>query len=175
MHRLPAIFVPILLAAAATTLFAENWPAWRGPNASGVSDERDLPVTWSQTENIRWKTPLAGPGNSTPVVWGDRVFLTQAIDGGRRRAIVAIDRADGKTLWQHEVACGVEETSHPDNPPCSGSAATDGTAVYAHLASAGVVACDFDGKELWRRDLGPVLHKWGNGTSPPVPLSTRIC
>ncbi len=164
----PFIGCTILIAAAATTLPAENWPAWRGPNASGVSDERDLAITWSQTENVRWKTPLAGPGNSTPVVWGDRLFLTQSLNGGRTRALVAIDRSSGKKLWQHEVACSVAETSHPDNPPCSGSAATDGTAVYAHFASAGVVACDFAGKELWHRELGPVLHKWGNGTSPVI-------
>ena len=169
MQRLSKFLAsPILLAAAATTLLAENWPAWRGPNASGISDERDLPVTWSQTENIRWKTPLAGPGNSTPVVWGERVFLTQALDGGRLRALVAIDRATGKRLWQHDVPCSVAETSHRDNPPCSGSPATDGTAVYAHFASAGVVACDFAGRELWHRDLGPVLHQWGNGTSPVI-------
>jgi outer membrane protein assembly factor BamB len=169
MNRLSALFAfPILLAAAASTLFAENWPAWRGPNANGVSNARDLPVTWTQTENIRWKTPLDGPCNSTPIVWGDRVFLTQGLDGGRRRAIVAIDRSSGKKLWLHEVPCSVEETSHRDNPPCSGSPATDGNAVYAHFASAGVVACDFVGKELWHRDLGPVLHKWGNGTSPVI-------
>ncbi len=169
MHRPCALFtLPTLLAVTTTTLPAENWPAWRGPNANGVSNERDLPVTWSQTENVRWKTPLAGPGNSTPIVWGDRVFLTQGLDGGRRRAVVAIDRTSGSKLWQHEVVCSVEETSHPDNPPCSGSAVTDGTAEYAHFASAGVVACDLAGKQLWHREFGAVLHKWGNGTSPVI-------
>ena len=91
---------------------ADNWPAWRGPHATGVCgvreeqlgaghvDEHPLPLTWSATDNIRWKVPLPGPGNSTPIVWGDRVFLTQSLDGGKRRALLAFARADGKKLWQ---------------------------------------------------------------------------
>jgi outer membrane protein assembly factor BamB len=145
---------------------ADNWPAWRGPHGTGVCDERGLPVSWSATQNIRWKVPLPGPGNSTPVVWGDRIFLTQALDGGKRRAVIALNRADGKQLWQQEVPCPVQETTHRQNPPCSASPVTDGAAVYAHFASAGVVAYDLDGKKLWHRDLGPVLHQWGNGSSP---------
>ena len=147
---------------------ADNWPAWRGPHATGVCDEQALPLTWSPTDNIRWKVPLPGPGNSTPIVWGDRVFLTQSLDGGKRRALIAFARADGKRLWQQEVVCAVPETTHKQNPPCSGSPATDGQAVYAHFASAGILACDLDGRKLWHRDLGPVLHKWGNGSSPVI-------
>jgi outer membrane protein assembly factor BamB len=131
-----------------------------------VCDERGLPVRWSATKNVRWKIPLPGPGNSTPIVWGDRVFLTQALDGGKRRAVIALSRADGTKLWQQEVPCLVDETTHRQNPPCSASPVTDGTAVYAHFASAGVVAYDLDGRKLWQRDLGPVLHQWGNGSSP---------
>jgi outer membrane protein assembly factor BamB len=145
---------------------AENWPAWRGPLGNGVSIERNLPLTWSATQNIRWKVALPGSGNSTPIIWGKRVFLIQALDGGKRRAVIALDRTTGNKLWQQEVACAVEETSHPQNPPCSGSPITDGEAVYAHFASAGVVAYDLDGKQLWQRDLGKLLHKWGNGSSP---------
>jgi outer membrane protein assembly factor BamB len=79
---------------------------------------------------------------------------------------LAFDRATGKKLWQQELPCKVQETSHKQNPPCSGSPVTDGAAVYAHFASAGVAAFDLDGKKLWQRDLGPVLHRWGNGSSP---------
>src|SRR5207244_499082 len=107
--------------------------------------EKGLPLTWSPTENIRWKVPLPGPGNSTPIVWGDRVFLTQAIDGGKRRALLAFNKADGKKLWQQDVPCQVQETTHNQNPPCSASPVTDGSAVYAYFASAGVLACDLDG------------------------------
>lgn len=144
---------------------AENWPAWRGRDNNGISVEAG-PLTWSQTSNIRWKVALPGPGNSTPIIWGDRVFVTQAHDGGKRRSLIAFQRADGKELWRHELPCPVVETTHAQNPPCSASPVTDGQAVYAHFASAGVVACDFQGTELWRRDLGPVLHRWGNGGSP---------
>jgi len=154
--------VPILSMPA----WADNWPAWRGPRGDGVSEEQKLPLTWSRTENIRWKVPLPGPGNSTPIVWGERVFITQALEGGSRRAVIAFHRADGKKLWQQEVPCQVKETSNRHNPPCSASPVTDGSAVYVYFASAGVVAYDLDGTKLWRRDLGPVLHKWGNGSSP---------
>src|SRR5262249_38085205 len=107
-----------LVLVCAATGRADNWPAWRGPHATGVSEERDLPTAWSATKNIRWKVPLPGPGNSTPIVWGDRVFLTQALDGGKRRAVIAFDRRDGKKLWQQEVPCATRETTHPQNPPC---------------------------------------------------------
>jgi outer membrane protein assembly factor BamB len=164
MHQSKILVIGLLLLGSPSR--ADNWPAWRGPHGTGVCDERGLPVSWSATKNILWKVPLPGPGNSTPVVWGDRVFLTQALDGGKRRAVIALSRADGKKLWQQEVPCLVEETTHRQNPPCSASPVTDGTAVYAHFASAGIVAYDLDGKKLWHRDLGPVLHQWGNGSSP---------
>lgn len=147
-------------------VLAGQWPAWRGPRADGVSEERGLPSVWDAEQNVRWKAPLPAPGNSTPAVWGERVFLTQALDKGTRRALLAFDRANGAKLWQHELPCTVQETTHPQNPPCSASPTTDGQAVYAYLGSSGVVACDFEGKQLWHRDLGPVLHKWGNGCSP---------
>ncbi len=164
MHY-PRLFLLGFLFVTAPA-WADNWPAWRGPNGTGISDERNLPIRWSATENIRWKAALPEPGNSTPVIWGDRVFLTQSLDKGKRRALIAFDRANGKPLWQQELPCQVAETSHPQNPPCSGSPVTDGSAVYVHFASAGVAAYDFAGKRLWHRDLGPVLHRWGNGSSP---------
>src|SRR5262245_48970353 len=145
---------------------ADNWPSWRGPHGNGISDERGLPVTWSATRNVLWKVPLPEPGNSTPVVWGDRVFLTQSLDGGKRRAVLCLARADGKRLWHRDAPCTVNETTHPDNPPCSSSPVTDGKAVYAGFGSAGVVAYDFRGKQLWHRDLGPLRHVFGNGSSP---------
>ncbi len=164
MHRSLASLFSLLFL---TTLGgADNWPAWRGPHANGISTEQDVPVTWSATQNVRWKVPLPAPGNSTPIIWGDHVMLTQSLDGGKRRALTAFARRDGQKLWQQEVPCAVPETSHKQNPPCSGSPVTDGTAVYAHFASAGVLACDLAGHKLWHRELGPVLHKFGNASSP---------
>ena len=164
MGRILGFVVLFLLTSAAA--FADNWPAWRGPRGDGDCNERNLPITWSATENVRWKIALPEPCNSTPIIWGDHVFLTQGLDGGKRRAVIALDRKDGKKLWQREVPCDVVETTHQQNPPCSASPVTDGAAVYAWLASSGVVAYDFLGKELWKRDLGPIKSRWGNGSSP---------
>lgn len=145
---------------------ADNWPTWRGPLNTGVSEERNLPTTWSPEKNIRWKVALPEPCNSTPIIWENHIFITQGLDGGKRRALIAFDRRNGKRLWQQEVACSVKETTNSHNPPCSASPVTDGKTVYAQFGSAGVVAYDFTGKQLWHRDLGPVIHKWGNGSSP---------
>src|SRR5262249_38733443 len=135
-----------LLLLLGPAVGAENWPAWRGPHGTGTYTGPGLPLTWGPGQNVRWKVPLPGPGNSTPIIWGEHVFLTQALDGGRRRAVTAFRRGDGKKLWQQEVACPAAETTHRQNPPCSASPVTDGSAVYANFASAGVVAYDFAGK-----------------------------
>lgn len=155
-----------IVLGCASSLLAENWPAWRGVDGTGISQETHLPLAWSATTNIRWKVALPEPCNSTPIVWEQHVFLTQGLDGGKRRALIALDRRTGKERWRGEVSCPIEETSHRQNPPCSSSPITDGQAVYAHFASAGVVAYDFQGRKLWHRDLGPLLHRWGNGGSP---------
>lgn len=164
MSRLAMFFWLLLLGTS--SLRAENWPAWRGADGTGISRERELPVLWSATTNIRWKVALPEPCNSTPIVWDDRVFLTQGLEAGKRRVLMALDRQTGRELWQRELPCSVEETSHRQNPPCSASPVTDGKHVFVYFASAGVAAYDFDGKQLWHRPLGPVLHKWGNGGSP---------
>lgn len=156
----------IVVLIGINPLFADNWPAWRGPRGDGICDERELPLTWTSTENVRWKVPMAEPCNSTPIIWGDRIFLTQGLDKGKRRTVLALDRKDGKKLWEREFSCTAEETTHKQNPPCSGSPVTDGESVFAWLGSAGAVAHDLEGKELWRRDLGPIISKWGHGSSP---------
>jgi outer membrane protein assembly factor BamB len=145
---------------------AGNWPAWRGPEGNGHSPEKDLPLKWSTTDNVRWKVPLPDEGNSTPVVWGDRVFLTQAMDRGKRRAVMCFARADGRLLWQRETRYEDKETTHETNPYCSASPVTDGERVIVSLGSAGMYCYDFAGQELWRKDLGKMEHIWGNAASP---------
>ena len=162
------ILTVLILATLGAQASAENWPAWRGADGTGISSETGLPVRWSSSQNIRWKIPLVEPCNATPIVWGDQVFLTQGLDGGKRRALIALNRTTGKKLWQEEVDCEVKETTHGQNPPCSASPVTDGKVVYANFASAGILACRLDGKRLWHRDLGPVLSRWGNGGSPII-------
>lgn len=144
---------------------AENWPSWRGPHNDGQSAERNLPAKWSPTENIVWKIPLPEAGNSTPIVWGDRIFLTQATDKGRSRGLLCFDRS-GRHLWQRLIEYREKEPTHENNPFCSGSPVTDGERVIACFGSAGVYCWDFAGKELWHRDLGPLRHTFGTAPSP---------
>jgi outer membrane protein assembly factor BamB len=146
---------------------AANWPAWRGANADGISAEKNLPVKWSKDENVRWRVPLPEAGNSTPITWGDRIFLTQPV--GDRRTLMCLNRADGKLLWQVGVTTKEKEPTHPTNPFCSASPVTDGERVIVSFASDGLYCYDFSGKELWKRtDLGRQIHIWGNAASPVV-------
>ena len=147
---------------------AGNWPAWRGPFGTGVCPETNLPLRWTTNENIRWHTPLPERGNSTPIVWGNRVFVTQAVEKDNRRTLICFDRDDGKLLWQSGVSNVEKEVTHATNPYCAASPATDGERVIASFASAGLYCYDFDGKELWHRDLGKQAHIWGNGASPII-------
>ena len=153
---------------------AGNWPGWRGPAGTGVTGEGDLPLTWSQQENVRWKVPLPGPGNSTPIVWGERIFVTCAIDKGAKRSVLCFARGDGKLLWRRDRTFPGQEPTHEGNPYCSSSPVTDGKRVYAWLGSAGAVAYDLDGKPLWHTDLGPFRHIWGNASSPILYGDTLI-
>ena len=123
-------------------------------------------MKWSATENVRWKTPLPGPGNSTPILWGDRIFLTQATDAGKKRSLWCLDRRDGKLLWQQTIEYNDREPTHGTNPYCSASPVTDGHRVVASFGSAGLACYDFEGKRLWHRDFGKCHHIWGNAASP---------
>lgn len=156
----------LFAVVAASTTRAEDWPGWRGPSGAGVSSDKDLPTGWNQSQNVRWRVTLPGPCNSSPVVWGDRVFVTQAVDNGNRRTIMCLGRTDGKLLWQANVTYGEKEQTQPNNPYCSATPATDGERIIASFGSAGLYCYDFAGKELWRRDLGKISHMFGNASSP---------
>lgn len=155
-------------AATAGALHAENWPAFRGPQGTGVSAETTLPETWSGQENMRWRVALPERGNSTPAVWGDRVFVTQAVSSQKGRTLMCFARADGKLLWQAGVTYEQREPTNGQNPYCSASPATDGQHVVACFGSAGLYCYDWEGKELWRQDLGKADSAHGSGASPVV-------
>lgn len=158
------LFLPFLVV---TTLPAANWPAWRGPTGQGICEEKGLPTKWSKTEKVKWRVALPEPGNSTPIVWKDRVFVTQSV--GERRTLMCFDRKDGKLLWQQGVATKEKEPTHKTNPYCSASPVTDGERVIVSFASDGLFCYDFAGKELWKRtDLGRQIHIWGNAASPVI-------
>ena len=155
-----------LLVSTFIQLEADQWPAWRGPGANGIYRGLPLPLHWSANQNIRWQTPLPGPGNSTPIIWGQRVFITQAVEKTSQRAVICFDRRDGKILWKAGPIWTAKESTSPENPPCTPSPITDGKRVIAWFGSAGVYCFDFAGRELWHRDLGPQSHMYGYGGSP---------
>lgn len=156
-----------LLTAVCSTLAAGDWPAWRGPTGQGTSDEKNVPLKWSNKENVKWKVPLAHPGNSTPVVWKDNIFLTLANKGGTVRSLRCLARADGSLRWQKDVEYAEKERNWNDNWYANASPVTDGERVVVSFASAGMYCYDFAGKELWKRtDLGKWEHAFGSGASP---------
>jgi len=171
MQRKPWMMaLGILMAGSA---MAANWPSWRGPDGNQISPEQEFPLEWSWSakgvsKNIRWRVPLPEPGNSSPVVWGGRVFLTQALEDGRKRALMCFDRQDGAVLWQETVVFDGQDPRHETNPHCAASPVTDGEMVVASFASAGIVACSMEGRRLWSADLGPQRHSWGQGSSPVI-------
>jgi outer membrane protein assembly factor BamB len=143
------------------------WPRWRGPSGQGLVSGTGYPDAWSPTENVRWKTPLAGDGNSSPVVWGDRIFLTTAYDRGSRLAVIAFKRSDGTKLWEAFAPAGrSNQGNHYKNGHASATPATDGQRVYASFGGRGLVAFDMDGKLVWHRDLGPMDAYHGTAGSP---------
>ncbi len=162
----------LLLLLIPTAALAADWPGWRGPGATGVSPETNLPVTWSATENVRWKVPLSGAGVSTPVVHGDRVFLT-ASDGrlNDRLHVRCFARTDGKELWHTELFGSAQpEGQFPPGGMAVPTPACDGTFVYALFGTGDLACLDLDGKPVWIRSLaqeyGPFRNRWGMGASP---------
>jgi outer membrane protein assembly factor BamB len=164
-----------LFVILATDLHAADWPAWRGSTGQGFSEETAIPLTWSESKNVRWKVSLEYQGNSTPIVSGDRIFLTQANNKGATRSLLCLSRADGKLLWQQDVSYSEKEQSWNPNWYCNSSPVTDGERVIVSFASAGMYCYDMDGKELWKRtDLGTWQHKFGSGSSPIIYGDTAI-
>jgi outer membrane protein assembly factor BamB len=157
-----------LSLAVVPSLIAANWPGWRGPQGNGVSPDKNVALKWTTNENVRWRAPLPERGNSSPVVWGDRIFITQAVTAENRRTIMCFDRTTGKLLWQSGVTYTEREPTQGENPYCAATPVTDGERVIASFGSAGLYCCDFEGKELWHRDLGKMNHMFGNASSPII-------
>lgn len=142
------------------------WPNWRGPSFNGVAAGKDYPTAWSDTEHVKWKTPLPGKGSSTPIVWNDRIFLTCGIDG--KNHVLALDRS-GKQLWN--IAVGSERAGkHKKATGSNPSAVTDGEHVYVYFKSGDLACLDFAGKIVWQQNLQSLYGEdtlwWDLGTSP---------
>ena len=169
-------------AAAATATSAEaasaTWPAFRGPTGMGLSDAGQVPSTWGGTENVVWKTPLPGAGASSPVVWGDHIYLTAYTgyfvpdeSGGSldqlERHLIAVRRSDGKVAWDQAVPAKLpEEERVRDHGYAANTPAADAERVYVFFGRTGVFAFDHEGEQLWQADVGSGTHGWGTSASP---------
>lgn len=172
---------------------AGNWPQWRGPDGSGISNEKNLPSEWSPTKNIKWKVAIDGRAHSSPIVWGNRIFLTTAVEGavvpGAKAVnhtgddgkpflhpdsvgadkkhtfkVVCIDRDSGKIVWQSTAWEGTPyDNRHRKSSYAASTPATDGKLVYAFFGTEGLYAYDFKGKLAWKADIGK-LGTVGMGT-----------
>jgi outer membrane protein assembly factor BamB len=186
----------VLVFSTAGMTCAENWPAFRGANGSGVADGRAIPLKWDVEKgtNIRWKVPIPGFGHSAPIVWGERVYVTTAVSGDPKAGVdlqsqtlwmedkgefewrvYALDKNTGKVLWERTAHKGIPRSKrHPQSSQASSTPATNGKVVVAYFGSEGLFAYDTSGKLLWKKDLGIIntsLHMdpdivYGTASSP---------
>ncbi len=190
----------LLVCCFATSLIAQvNWPQWRGPLGTGVAPKADPPIHWSENDNLRWRIEIPGLGHSSPVVWGDTIFITSAIPVGeiipasvpnrpgahdnlpvqqrQRFVVLAIDRKDGRVIWQKTVAEELpHEGGHITSSFASASPVTNGEQLFAFFGSYGLYALDLDGNLLWSKDLGNMhsKHGHGEGSSPVLYQDTLV-
>lgn len=180
----------------------QNWHHWRGPDANGFAANADPPTKWDAATNIRWRAELPGKGSSTPIVWGDRVFVLSAVKTDRvakpvelpkpdprfqtkteppkhfyKFLVLCFDRNTGKKLWENLAAEQVpHEGHHMSHSYCAGSPTTDGKLLYASFGSFGTFCYDFDGKLIWSRDLGRMNTRlgWGEAVTPVIHGSSLL-
>jgi outer membrane protein assembly factor BamB len=148
----------------------KNWPGWRGPRGDGTSDETGIPLRWSSTENVTWKVPIPGKGHSSPVIWGERIFVTSCIEEEKKRMLYCLDRRTGEMKWERHVLTADLERKHGLNSYASSTPATDGKHVWVSFldVNKALVACyDMDGKEVWRKEPGKFSSVHGF-CSPPT-------
>ena len=151
-----------------------DWPRWRGPNADGVADGRNLPLKWSPTENVRWSAKLPGWGTSSPVVYGSRIFVTSQdeVDGKKSLLLLSFDLETGRELWRHDFGFGVNQRTHEKSNLAVNTPAVTEDAVYVAYGNADIARYSHDGKLIWLRrylaDFGDPKMAWGYAVSPLV-------
>jgi outer membrane protein assembly factor BamB len=164
--RTRALLVTIILATATAAVRAENWPQWRGPSLNGVSTEKNLPVEWSTEENVTWKLELPEWSGSTPIIWGDRIFLNVAAGDGLY--LWCVNRNTADPLWVRPLGSGnVKMRKQNMSSP---SPVTDGKNVYVMTGTGSLKGYDFNGNQIWARDIqkdyGRFGLNWGYASSP---------
>lgn len=162
MNRL--LLTAALSLSAALLARAENWSNWRGPLHNGSSPEKGIPEKFGKTENVKWSVPLPGASAATPVIWGDKVFVTAADKTAGKQYALCLDRKTGKELWRAEISDFVSDGQGSNS--CSPSPVTDGKLVVFFFGTGDLVAFDFAGKKLWDRNIGPFAFLWTFSTSP---------
>ena len=169
MRRMTVCLLALLAGAAvaAVPVSAENWPNWRGPTRDGVSSETGLPVEWDTQRNIAWKLEMPAWSGSTPVIWNERIFINVAVDDDNIE-LWALDRTDGAVLWQRHLSDGNRRLQKQNMS--SPSPVTDGESVWVMTGTGILTAFDFEGNQLWRRDIqesyGRFGLNWGYASSP---------
>jgi outer membrane protein assembly factor BamB len=174
-QRIASRCLPLIMAAA-TPLLAEDWPGWRGPRGDGSSQEKNVPISWSSSNNIAWKTELPGLGHASPIISGERVFTVAVIPETEGRVLLCLDRASGKILWQKIVVTSPLEKKHMLNSHASSTPVTDGRLVYTAFLDVQdmvVAAYDFSGKQQWL--VRPGIFKSVHGfCSSPVLHNDKV-
>lgn len=153
---------------------AENWPQWRGAKLNNISNETDLPISWSRDENVAWKLPLPGPGGASPIVWEDRIFLTAA--EGNKLLLLCVS-TDGKELWRVTVGEGNKTARGDEGNSASPSPCTDGKHVWSFMGNGALGCYDFNGKEVWNFNMQDRYGKFDiqfGMTSTPVLDGDRL-
>ncbi len=162
---LPLAAVALL---ATIPLHAENWPQWRGPNFNGSASEKNIPATFSRTENVLWSAPMPGPSGASPVIWGDYVFVASTDDVAKTCVALAFDRKSGKQLWNVKIADG--QGRDRMSTFSNSSPVTDGKHVWFFYGNGELVCLTVGGKEVWRRniekDYGQFCFQWTFSSSP---------
>jgi outer membrane protein assembly factor BamB len=158
----------IALSLAAGAVGADNWERFRGPNGDGVSNDKNIPINFSVKEGVRWKTPLAGGGHSSPIVWGDRLFVQTTSLDGSERSLLCFDANTGTEMWKRSIP-GTSVKIRHDSSLASSTPTTDGEAVYVSFWNGKdiiLAAYSFKGDKLWNRNLGEFVSQHGAGASP---------
>ena len=141
-----------------------NWNQFRGPNGQGVAESDRIPVHFGPDSNVVWKTAI-GAGQSSPVIWNDRIFLTACESANKNELItLAIDRKSGKTLWRQVIQAERKVRFHPMNSPASATAAVDQKHVYVYFGTYGLLCYDHAGNEVWRRKIDTPKSLYGPAT-----------
>lgn len=162
------LFVFVVMSVMPVLEAAQPWPQWRGPHGDGRVAE-DVPALAWTADNVVWKAALPGVGQSSPIIWDDRIFLTASEKNGAERLVFALNRKDGKLVWKQTAWTGAPEPSHQMNGWASATCATDGERVYAFFGRGGGLFCySRDGEKLWELPLGEFPGPWGTAACPII-------